>query len=195
MREKWKQFRVWAIIISICMLALGVIALIWPEISAVAVCCVLGVICIGNGVYAIIRYFNLGLAGLFFRHDFALGIFNILAGILLLFHPLGAVTFLPFAAGIYIIMGSVFDIQLSLEMQRAGVGNWILSLALGIVNTIFAFLLILNPFDGVTALMIYMGIMLIIRSIENLHMIHCISKAFKENVNHDVIDVSWKPVE
>ena len=80
-------------------------------------------------------------------------------------------------------------------MQRAGVGNWILSLALGIVNTIFAFLLILNPFDGVTALMIYMGIMLIIRSIENLHMIHCISKAFKENVNHDVIDVSWKPVE
>lgn len=37
MREKWKQFRLWAIIISICMLVLGIVTVIWPRISAVAV--------------------------------------------------------------------------------------------------------------------------------------------------------------
>lgn len=201
MKKRWKQFHVWAITISICMLVLGIAAVIWPEISAVAVCCILGVICIGSGVYEIVRYFNLGLAGLFFQHDFALGIFNVLAGILLLIHPLGAATFLPVAAGVYMIMGSVFDIQMSVEMRRIGVGNWAWSMALGIINTVFAFFLILNPFQGAAALMIYMGIMLVIDSIQNLHMIHCISKAMKEQRDpgamgsSDVIDAPWEPLE
>lgn len=69
MKKRWKQFHVWAITISICMLVLGIAAVIWPEISAVAVCCILGVICIGSGVYEIVRYFNLGLAGLPVPHQ------------------------------------------------------------------------------------------------------------------------------
>ena len=191
MKEKWKQFRLWAVIFSICMLVLGVLTLIWPDISAAAVCCILGVICIGTGIYEIVRYFNLGLVGVFFQYDLVLGIFSILAGILLLIHPLGAATFLPVIAGIYIVMGSIFEIQVSVEMRRFGIGNWVLSLVLGIIGTIFAFFLILDPFDGVKALMIYLGILMIIGSIENLYTIHCISRVIKESKNNNVIDVTW----
>ena len=172
MREKWKQFRLWAIIISICMLVLGVLTLIWPRISAVAVCYILGAVWIGTGIYEIVRYFKLGLVGLFFQYDLVLGIFSVLAGILLLIHPLGAAAFLPIVAGIYIIMGSIFNIQISVEMRRIGIGNWVLSLLLGITGGIFAFFLILNPFDGITALMIYVGILLIIGSIQSLYTVH-----------------------
>ena len=191
MKEKWKQFRLWAIIFSICMLVLGALTLIWPGISAAAVCCILGVICIGTGIYEIVRYFNLGLVGVFFQYDLVLGIFSILAGILLLIHPLGAATFLPVIAGIYIVMGSIFEIQVSVEMRRFGIGNWVLSLVLGIIGTIFAFFLILDPFDGVKALMIYLGILMIIGSIENLYTIYCISRVIKESKNNNVIDVTW----
>ncbi len=191
MKEKWKQFRSWAIMISICMLVLGVLTLIWPRISAVAVCYILGAVCIGTGVYEIVRYFKLGFVGLFFQHDLVLGIFSILAGILLLIHPLGAAAFLPIVAGIYIMMGSIFDIQISVEMRRIGIGNWVLSLVLGIIGAIFAFFLILNPFDGITALMVYVGVSLIIGSIQGLYTVHCISSAVKMSKSDNIIDVTW----
>ncbi len=193
MKEKWKQFRLWAIMMSICMLVLGVLTIIWPRISAVAVCYILGAVCIGTGIYEIVRYFKLGFVGLFFRYDLALGIFSILAGILLVIHPLGAAAFLPIVVGIYIVMGSIFDIQVSVEMRRIGIGNWVLSLVLGIIGTIFAFFLILNPFDGISVLMIYIGISLIIGSIQNLYIIHCISSAVKASRNDTIIDVTWTP--
>lgn len=191
MKEKWRQFRLWAIMISTCMLALGVLTVIWPRISAVAVCYILGAVFIGTGIYEIVRYFKLGFAGLFFRHDLVSGIFSILVGLLLIIHPLGAAAFLPIVAGIYIVMGSIFDIQISVEMRRIGIGNWVLSLVLGIIGAIFAFFLILNPFDGITALMIYIGILLIIGSIQSLYTVHCITSAVKASKNNDIIDGTW----
>lgn len=191
MKEKWKQFRVWAMVISICMLVLGVLTLIWPRISAVAVCYILGVMCIGAGVYEIVRYFELGFVGLLFQHDLVLGIFSILAGVLLIIHPIGAAAFLPIVAGIYIVMGSIFDIQISVEMRRMGIKDWIPSLILGIVGAVFAFFLILNPFDGVTALMIYVGVSLIIGSIQSIYIVHCISNAVKLYKTDDVIEAEW----
>lgn len=193
MKEKWKQFRIWAIVISICMLVLGVLTLIWPKISAVAVCYILGVVCIGAGVYEIVRYFELGFVGLLFQHDLVLGIFSILAGVLLIIHPIGAAAFLPIVAGIYIVMGSIFDIQIAVEMRRMGIKTWIPSLILGIVGAVFAFFLILNPFDGVTALMIYVGVSLIIGSIQSIYTVHCISRAVKVYKTDDVIEVDWTP--
>lgn len=193
MKEKWKQFRVWAMVISICMLVLGVLTLIWPKISAVAVCYILGVVCIGAGVYEIVRYFELGFVGLIFQHDLVLGIFSILAGVLLIIHPIGAAAFLPIVAGIYIVMGSIFDIQIAVEMRRMGIKTWIPSLILGIVGAVFAFFLILNPFDGVTALMIYVGVSLIIGSIQSIYTVHCISRAVKVYKTDDVIEVDWTP--
>lgn len=165
--------------------------LIWPRISAVAVCYILGVVCIGTGIYEIVRYFKLGVWGLFFQHDLILGIFSILAGLLLLLHPLGAALFLPIVAGIYIVMGSIFDIQISVEMRRIGIGNWVMSFVLGMIGAIFAFFLILNPFDGITALMIYVGILLIIGSIQGLYIVHCISNAVKMSNSDNIIDVTW----
>lgn len=191
MKEKWKQFRIWAMVISICMLVLGVLTLIWPRISAVAVCYILGVMCIGAGVYEIVRYFELGFVGLLFQHDLVLGIFSILAGVLLIIHPIGAAAFLPIVAGIYIVMGSIFDIQISVEMRRMGIKDWIPSLILGIVGAVFAFFLILNPFDGVTALMIYVGVSLIIGSIQSIYTVHCISNAVKAYKTDDVIEAEW----
>lgn len=191
MKEKWKQFRLWAIVISICMLVLGVLVLIWPKISAVVVCYLLGAFCIGAGIYEIVRYFQLGFAGLLFQHDLIWGIFSILAGILLLIHPLGAAAFLPIVAGIYIVMGSIFDIQMSVEMRGLGISSWPLSLVLGIVGIIAAFFLILNPFDGITALMILVGISLIIGSVQSLYTVHCISSAVKASERDNVIDVTW----
>lgn len=89
------------------------------------------------------------------------------------------------------IIGSVVDIQISVEMRRFQFGSWGITMALGIISTVFAFLLILNPFQGAAALMVYMGISLIIWSIRNFYSIHCISKAVRMSKDDTVIDVEW----
>lgn len=189
MKETWKRFRKGAITVSCCMLALGILMVLLPDISALTVCILLGIFCIAAGLYAIIRYFKLGPAGIFFRSDLTFGICSILLGLLLLLHPYGAMTFLPIAAGFFMIIGSVVDIQVSVEMRRLQFGTWGLTMILGILNIIFAFLLLLNPFQGAAVLMTFVGISLIIDSIQNFYSIFCISKAVKASRNDRIIDV------
>ncbi len=155
MKEMWRQFRKGAIVVSCGMLALGILMALWPDISALTVCIVFGIFCIVAGVYAMVRYFKLGVAGIFCRSDLSFGICSILLGVLLLLHPYGAVVFLPIAAGFFMIIGSVLDIQVSVEMHRLHFGNWIVTLILGILNIVFALLLLINPFQGVSVLMVY----------------------------------------
>ena len=63
-----KQYKTWAIILSVLMMVLGIVMMIWPNVSAMAVCCLMGAICIATGVYELIRYFDLGVVGVLFRH-------------------------------------------------------------------------------------------------------------------------------
>lgn len=195
MKEKWKRFRRGAIIMSCCMLVLGILMILLPDTSALTICILLGIFCIVAGLYAIVRYFKLGLAGIFFRSDLTFGICSILLGILLLLHPYGALTFLPIATGFFMILGSVADIQVSVEMRRLQLGNWGLTMILGIINIIFAFLLLINPFQGASVLMVFVGISLVIDSIQNFYSIYCISKAIKSSKNDKIIDVEWHCVD
>jgi uncharacterized membrane protein HdeD (DUF308 family) len=189
MKESWKQFRVWAIVTACCMLALGVVMVIWPEISAIAVCCIMGAVCLVVGTCEIVRYFKLGLVGVFFRYDLSLGILSILLGLLLFIHPDGAMVFLPIAIGVYMIVGSVFCIQLAVELHGFGNGSWWLALLWGIVGALFALLLLIDPFSGAAALMIFVGISLIVSGVQNLYLIFCISKEMKNGKNSRIIDV------
>ena len=191
MKETWKKFKNWAIALNCCILALGVVMIVWPDVSALAVCYILGVLCLAAGICQLTRYFSLGVAGLLFRFDLTLGIFSVLAGILLIVHPMGAAIFLPIAVSIYIFIGSIFAIQVSVEMRRLGFKNWWLSMLLGILSAVFAFFLMLDPFDGASALMIFAGVSLVISSVESLYSIGCISRAIRSSRKDDGMDVTW----
>lgn len=186
MDKNWKQFRTLAIIISGALLILGLVMVIWPGISAIAVCYIAGALCVVMGVVALVRYFKLGGAGLFFRFDFALGVCGILIGCLLFVHPSGAMAFLPVAIGIYMIIESVIDIQLAVELKRGGDRGWWMEMLSGIIGAVFALLLLIDPFSGTSLLMIFAGISLMIIGIQGLHMIIAVSKAVKSE-NQDVI--------
>lgn len=192
MKETWKRLKKGAVVVNCCMLALGILTILWPNISALTVCIILGIFCIAEGIYMIVRYFKLGLAGIFFRSDLLFGICSILLGTLLLIHPYNAMVLLPMVVGFFMIIGSVLEIQISVEMRRFQFGNWGIHMALGIIGTVLAFLLILNPFKGAKALMIYIGISLIIWSIQNFYSVYCISKAIKMSKNNDIIDAEWR---
>ena len=93
--ETLKRYRLWAIVVSCCMIVLGAAMILRPDISALAVCYLTGALCIAMGVCEIARYFSIGVIGILFRFDLIVGILSTLAGVLLLAHPTGALTVLP----------------------------------------------------------------------------------------------------
>ena len=167
--ETLKRYRLWAIVVSCCMIVLGAAMILRPDISALAVCYLTGALCIAMGVCEIARYFSIGVIGILFRFDLIVGILSTLAGVLLLAHPTGALTVLPIILGFYIIIDSVFSIQAAVELRRFGLGSWGLNLLLGIVGAVLGVLMILDPFDGAAALMIYMGVSLLLAGVESIY--------------------------
>lgn len=195
MIEFWKKFRTSAIIINACLFVLGLVMVIWPEISALTVCYILGALFVVMGACLLGRYFSIGLAGIFFRFDLIAGLVNVLVGLLLLIHPHGAIAVLPVAASIYILIGGVVDIQTGVELRRYGVASWWGSLVMGVVSMLFAFFLIFDPFTGANALMIFAGISLIVSALENFYTIYLISKGIKSHWDDHIIDAKWTPIE
>ena len=160
-KKSLKTYKTWAIVLAVVTMVLGLVMVFWPGISAVAICYLMGAVCIAAGIYEIIRYFDLGLIGVLFRYDLFLGIMSVLAGVLLLLHPNGALVILPVILGFYIILASVFSIQISTEARHFGFSGWWGALLLGIAGAVLGVLMIFDPFKGAKALMIFTGISLL----------------------------------
>lgn len=190
-KKSLKTYKALAIVLSVVTMALGLVMICWPNISAVAICYLMGAVCIVVGIYEIIRYFDLGLIGVLFRYDLFLGIMSVLAGILLVLHPDGGVVILPVVLGFYIILASVFSIQISTEARHFGFSGWWGALLLGIAGAILGVLMILDPFRGAAALMVFTGISLLVTGVESIYAIICISKVFRSSGHQKIIEASW----
>ena len=190
-KKSLKTYKTLAIVLSVVTMVLGLVMICWPNISAVAICYLMGAVCIVVGIYEIIRYFDLGLIGVLFRYDLFLGIMSVLAGILLVLHPDGGVVILPVVLGFYIILASVFSIQISTEARHFGFSGWWAALLLGIAGAILGVLMILDPFRGAAALMVFTGISLLVTGVESIYAIICISKVFRSSGHQKIIEASW----
>ena len=181
-KKSLKTYKTWAIVLAVVTMVLGLVMVLWPGISAVAICYLMGAVCIAAGIYEIIRYFDLGLIGVLFRYDLFLGIMSVLAGVLLLLHPNGALVILPVILGFYIILASVFSIQISTEARHFGFSGWWGALLLGIAGAVLG------------VLMIFTGISLLMTGVESIYAIVCISKVFRSSGHQQIIDATWHDV-
>ncbi len=171
--KKWK----WShLILTILVMLLGICLIIWPDISASVLCNVVGTILLVAGALRILCYFQRGISFLWHRYELPLGILDALLGIYFFSHPTNILLLLPVVVGIVIIVDSVFKLQMSLELRAMEVQRWWLMLVLAILSIVVAIFLIRNPFEGTMTLMIYLGISLVIDSIQSLVFIHNVAK-------------------
>ena len=193
--DSLKRYRNWAMGLSAGVALLGLALILWPETSALTVCWLLGALCVALGVCQIARYCRLGAAGVLFRFDLGGGILGVLAGLLLLLHPMGALMILPVIAGFYILVEGVFSLQAAVELRRFGLPRWGFPLGLGVLDLLLGFLLILDPFEGAAALMVYLGIALLVTGVSNIHTVACAARAFQSDGHRRIIDAEWRDAD
>lgn len=177
--KKWK----WRyLILTLLVMALGICLIIWPDISAGILCNLIGALLVIVGAVRIVCYFQRGISVLWHRYELPLGLLDALVGVYFFSHPANILLLLPVIVGIIIIVDSVFKLQTSLELRAMGVRRWWVTLVLAIVSILVAIYLIRNPFEGTMTLMVYLGISLVIDSIQGL--------VFLKNVAKDVRKLS-----
>ena len=83
------------IAVSVIMVILGAVLMLNPGLSMLTLCYLIGGLMVIFGLTRLVGYFSKDLVRLAFQCDLALGIFCMLAGIVILVHPNNIMKLLP----------------------------------------------------------------------------------------------------
>lgn len=178
------------ILMSVFMILLGLGIMFWPKTSLITFCYIAGVYLVISGLIKIAGYFSNEMYGLAFEFDLAFGIILVILGIIFLVHPAGLLSILPIVVGIFVAMDGIFSIQTAVESKRFGLKNWRLILLVAIITAAAGIFLVLNPLEGVVAVMVVLGAVLLISGIKNLFVAIYTIKTIKEiKKDSNIIDM------
>lgn len=166
--ESVKKARLAYICYSVALFALGAALLFFPALSAVTVCYIIGGILLLCGILRLSAYFVNDTYGLAFQFDFALGIFTILIGLLLVLHPRAMMAFVNVVFGVFILADGVFKLQTAREARQFGLSRWALILVPAVVTVTVGMLLILDSFGSILTVTAIFGIALMADGLQNL---------------------------
>ena len=153
---------------SIITMLVGLVLIIWPELSVSMICMVMGAIIMLSGAAKLFGYFTNDLYRLAFQFDLALGILTMLLGALMIFMPSKFSQFLFIAAAIYVIVNGLFTLQTAIEAKRFGLRKWWVLLAGAILSGLIGVLLLIKPFESAAAITRLVGGALIADGLQNL---------------------------
>lgn len=164
MLNKLNKFLYSSIIISIIMFIIGLIFIIYPEVSFTTITYILSILLIVNGIYFLIEKES----SIFFSSFLTLGVIELLLGIIMLVNPDIVKTLFPIVAGIIMITKSTLDLRLSILLYRNNINSWLSLLICSIISIICGLIIILNPSIGTIALTTFLGILITVYSISNI---------------------------
>lgn len=177
--------------ISLAMMILGLCLVIWPYISATVLCYLFGALILLTGIVRIVCYTRRGVSAFFHYYELPLGLLDILLAVFFFSRSHNVILILPIVIGIMIMIDSMFKLQMSIDLKQMGLRRWWSMLLLSIISVLFSFLLILNPFEGSMTLTIFIGLSLIMDSIQSFCSIFYASKYVekKKPIDVDYIEV------
>ena len=175
------------IVMSVAFCVIGLLLVLFPEVSAKVIYRVLGIALLCFGVVKLIGYFSRDLFRLAFQFDLEFGILLLALGLLVLVRPVGAMSFLCIALGIAILADGLFKIRIAADAKTFGVRTWWLLFTLAILTAVVGLLLIFRPRESAVFLTALLGVSLLTEGILNL----CVVISTVKIIRHqqpDVID-------
>lgn len=148
-------------IMSAVFCAVGILLILFPQMSAYTLCQMLGAILVLYGAIKMIGYFSRDLYRLAFQYDLAFGMLIMLIGLILLAVPGRAMSFLFIVLGILILTDGLFKIQIALDARRFGIRKWWLIFSLAVLSGILGLLLVIRPAESMQFIMALLGISLL----------------------------------
>lgn len=157
-----KKFTTAMIVTAVSYFVFGLILIIWPEQSRLAICYLLGAALVLYGGYRIIAYFAKPAVAEAMQFGVAIGLASVVMGILLLVKANMVVAVFGMIVGIALLVDSILRMQIALDIRRMGGAHWgPVCICAGCMLAV-GILLLLNPFKVVTTATILSGVALLI---------------------------------
>ena len=148
--------------LSVVLAILGIVMIANPSTSLTVICTAIAITVIVQGVIWVANHFSESEDNK--MDTLVIGIVSIIFGIVLLTHPKYLEVIVGLLVGIWIILESANDMNISFKLRKSD-APWILTLCLSTIALIAGIVLVCNPQESAAALMVWSGITLLIDSV------------------------------
>lgn len=195
MESLLKKVKANTILSSLLCAALGLVLVIWPDISMQIVCIAIGAVLILCGVIRLFGFFLNHDGSVYTQGNLVMGIVLVVVGIWIVATPGKVLAIIPIIVGILIVIHGVNNIQQTITLCKGKYSMWWLALIMAILTIGFGVLLITRPFAALDTVVMLIGIFLIYDGLSNVWIVSHIAKTVKmarqeaEAVDVDAHDV------
>ena len=151
-----------SIILSIVLLVFGLFMFTKPLSTVNVLMIVFGVILVIDGLVHLISYFAIKDEYRFFSSELVQAIIYIILGFVLMINYYNISYLLPIILGIWIIVDSIFRLQISLNIRDIYDSHWGILLAMSILTGLFGMVILFNPVESLAMLTRVCGAILMI---------------------------------
>lgn len=184
----------WNVIISsVIYVALGVILLIWPEMTAKNICYVVGVISVAVGIVNLIDYIRKDYSVDAYRYNLVYGLVFVLLGIVIFVKVETVISIIPFLLGFAVTISGLLKFQNAVDLIRMKYSGWGIVMIVSILNIAFGVVLIMNPFTSAMILFICIGIGMIYSGVSDLVATIMLSRSIK-SIGKEIVKASERDV-
>ena len=189
MLEYIKNLKLNFILASILYLVLGLVLLIWPAASSLALCRLLGAALLLYGLFNLVGFFlrDSGMGA--FRLELFLGVVATGVGIFFLVQPRLVLSFLPIVMGVYVVIDSAVALKRTLELYRMEYHRWWLSLVLALVGIVLGLVLVFRPFAVTTTSFRLVGVVFLYLGISDFWSLWRVTSLVRDLRKNGAIDV------
>lgn len=151
-----------SIVLSIVLLVFGLFMFTRPISTINVLMIVFGVILVLDGLVHLVSYFSIKNDYRFFSGELVQAIIYIILGFVLMINYYNVSYLLPIILGIWIIVDSIFKLQISMNIRDIYDSHWGVLLALSILTGLFGMIVLFNPVSSLELLTRVCGAILMI---------------------------------
>ena len=151
-----------SIIMSIILLVFGLSMFIKPISTINVLMMIFGILLVIDGLVHLVSYFSIKNEYRFFSSELAQAIIYIILGFLLVCNYNTISSFLPIILGIWIVVDSIFKLQIALNIRDIYDSHWGILLAMSIINALLGVVILINPLESLALLTMCCGAILMI---------------------------------
>ncbi|MBD5486381.1 MAG: hypothetical protein HDR18_12810 [Lachnospiraceae bacterium] len=191
-----KRLKTNIVISAILCVVLGIVLVVWPDLSMQIVCIAIGaVLLIGGGVRLAV-YFTNKDGSMYAQMSLITGIVLAVVGIWILIKPDKVLAIIPIIVGIVIVLHGINDLQQAVSLYKDKYDKWWVALILGVLTIGFGVLLICRPFEALDTVVMLIGLFLIYDGLSDIWIVSRIyrtAKALKQEA--EALDVVAKEIK
>lgn len=158
----FKEMKWESILRGVLYVVLGLVALIVPQAMEKTLGYMIGIVLILAGAVSMIGYLLRDAYQNYYHDDFVYGLIVIAIGVVVLYKIEVVIAMIPFILGILILASGCVKLQDAIDMKRLSYGNWIVMLALALINIVIGIVLMYNPFKAALLMFRVLGVCLIL---------------------------------